>query len=87
MMDPARILVVAATERELAASGDWLRLCCGVGPVEASASTAAALAAHRPLAVLHVGVAGTRRARGLAPGTIRAQLWRTRRQLMRYLDA
>jgi RNA polymerase sigma-70 factor (ECF subfamily) len=24
---------------------------------------------------------------GLAPGTIRAQLWRARRQLMRYLDA
>src|SRR5215204_2872130 len=64
------ILVVAATERELAALDGVPTLRCGVGPVEAAARTAAAIAAHRPAAVLHVGVAGARRACGLAPGTI-----------------
>jgi len=65
-----RILVVAATARELAAPEYWLTLRCGVGPVEAAASTAAAIAAQRPAAVLHVGVAGTRRARGLPTGAL-----------------
>ena len=37
---------------------------CGVGPVEAAAATARALAEERPTAVLHVGIAG---ARGLDP--------------------
>jgi nucleoside phosphorylase len=50
------ILLVAATPGELAEDG----LVCGVGPVEAAARTAAALAASRPSAVLHVGVAGAR---------------------------
>ena len=70
MNDHVRILVVAATARELAAPEGWLALQCGVGPVEAAAATAAAIAAHRPTAVLHVGVAGARRARGLASGAI-----------------
>lgn len=70
MADRSRILVVAATERELVPGDGWLPLRCGVGPVEAAAATAAALAAHRPAAVLHVGVAGARRARALQPGTI-----------------
>jgi len=35
-------------------------LVCGVGPVEAAARTANALAAHRPAALLHVGLAGAR---------------------------
>lgn len=59
------VLVVAATGRELAASGGWPTLCCGVGPVDAAAHTAAALVRHRPLAVVHVGIAGARRASGL----------------------
>jgi futalosine hydrolase len=50
------ILLVAATPGELAEDG----LVCGVGPVEAAARTAAALAASRPSAVLHLGVAGAR---------------------------
>ena len=33
---------------------------CGVGPVEAAALTAAALAERRPRALLHVGIAGAR---------------------------
>jgi futalosine hydrolase len=69
MSDRPRILVVAATSRELAAPGDWLTLQCGVGPVDAAAATAAAIAALRPAAVLHVGIAGARRACGLLPGT------------------
>src|SRR5829696_6026683 len=64
------ILVLAATERELAALDGVPTLRCGVGPVEAAASTAAAIAAHRPAAVLHVGVAGARRHRALAPATL-----------------
>jgi len=62
-----RILVVAATERELATADGWRRLCCGVGPVDAAASTAAAIAVHRPAAILHVGIAGARRACGMKP--------------------
>jgi futalosine hydrolase len=57
-------LLVAATEREL---GPFAGLACGIGPVEAAAATAAALALRPAAAVLHVGVAG---ARGLAPGTV-----------------
>jgi nucleoside phosphorylase len=53
------VLLVAATARELeGARGETL--CCGVGPVEAGIRTAAALAARRPDAVLHVGIAGAR---------------------------
>ncbi|HKI92751.1 MAG TPA: hypothetical protein VJ986_10670 [Gaiellaceae bacterium] len=59
------LLVVAATERALACVPDGAEaLCCGVGPVEAAAVTAAALAVRRPAAVLHVGIAG---ARGIEP--------------------
>ncbi len=65
-----RVLVVAATERELAVSGGWRTLCCGVGPVEAAATTAEAIAAECPAAILHVGIAGTRRQRALPPGTL-----------------
>lgn len=66
-MDLRRILVVAATGRELAPSEGWLTLVCGVGPVDAAAATAAAIAAHRPLAIIHVGIAGARRDSGIAP--------------------
>lgn len=41
-------------------------LACGIGPVEAAAATARALAERRPSALLHVGIAG---GRGLAVGT------------------
>jgi futalosine hydrolase len=58
------ILVVAATERELAGAGGVAVLACGIGPVEAAAATARALAELAPAALLHVGIAG---ARGLEP--------------------
>ena len=38
-----------------------------MGPVEAAAATAAAIAQHRPRAILHVGIAGSRRRPSLAP--------------------
>jgi len=58
------VLVVAATESEL---GGLPGLVCGIGPVEAAAVTARALAELRPGAVLHAGVAGARRASGIRP--------------------
>jgi len=58
------ILLVAATERELDGREG---LVCGVGPVEAAAATARALARRSVEAVLHLGVAG---GRDLANGTI-----------------
>jgi predicted 5'-methylthioadenosine/S-adenosylhomocysteine nucleosidase len=58
------VLIVAATESELCGGSG---LACGVGPVEAAAATARALALDPPRAVLHVGVAG---GRALAPGTL-----------------
>jgi futalosine hydrolase len=67
MIEPGRILVVAATDRELATGNGWLTLRCGVGPVDAAAATAAAIAEHRPSLILHVGIAGARRASGLVP--------------------
>jgi nucleoside phosphorylase len=65
-----RVLVVAATERELASSFGWRTLVCGVGPVDAAAATAAAIAAMRPAAIVHVGIAGARRQRAIAPATM-----------------
>ena len=67
MSDPARILVVAATARELATGGGWRTLQCGVGPVDAAIATARAIAEQRPAAILHVGIAGARRHASLAP--------------------
>ena len=58
------ILIVAATDRELCGHDG---LVCGVGPVEAAAATARALALRPFGAVLNVGLAG---ARGLAPGSL-----------------
>jgi len=54
------ILVVAATERELAGAEGAAALACGIGPVEAAVATAQALAVQAPAAVLHVGIAGAR---------------------------
>lgn len=70
MPDRARILVVAATARELAVPDGWATCLCGVGPVEAAAATAAAIARVAPAIVLHVGIAGARHALGLAPATL-----------------
>ncbi len=70
MHSSLRILVVAATARELAHASGWDTLVCGIGPVDAAASTALSLAARLPQAVLHVGIAGARRARSLAPATV-----------------
>ena len=58
------VLLVAATERELDGRDG---LVCGVGPVEAAAATARALAVGDWVAVLHIGVAG---GRGLAAGSL-----------------
>lgn len=63
-MSAPPVLLVAATDRELCGQRG---LVCGVGPVEAAAATARALALRPVGAVLHVGIAG---ARGLAPGTL-----------------
>jgi len=60
----ASILIVAATEAELCGREG---LVCGVGPVEAAAATARALADWGPAAVLHVGIAGAHPASGLNP--------------------
>jgi futalosine hydrolase len=54
------MLVVAATERELAQVRGVDTFVCGVGPVEAAVQTARVLAERRPDAVLHVGIAGAR---------------------------
>ena len=64
---PARVLVVAATPRELTRVEGARTLVCGIGPVEAAAATARALAQEPPSAVLHVGIAG---AHGLEPPTL-----------------
>src|SRR5207237_8794602 len=54
------VLVVAATERELALLAGLDTFCCGIGPVEAALQTARALEERRPDAVVHVGIAGSR---------------------------
>jgi predicted 5'-methylthioadenosine/S-adenosylhomocysteine nucleosidase len=54
------LLVVAATERELAALRGVDTFVCGVGPVDAAIATARRLAAGDVATVLHVGIAGAR---------------------------
>jgi predicted 5'-methylthioadenosine/S-adenosylhomocysteine nucleosidase len=54
------VLVVAATERELAHIRRVEAFVCGIGPVEAAATVAARLAVSPVDAVLHVGIAGSR---------------------------
>jgi nucleoside phosphorylase len=60
----ADVLLVAATDIELC---NHPGLVCGVGPVEAAAATARALAASPPTAVVNVGLAG---GHGITPGGI-----------------
>ena len=62
-----RVLIVAATERELVSVEPARALVCGIGPVEAAAATARTLEEERPSGVLHVGIAG---AHGVAPLTL-----------------
>ncbi len=62
-----RVLVVAATARELAVPRGWRVLECGVGPVDAAVATAAAIAELRPSVIVHVGIAGVRRVAAIAP--------------------
>ncbi len=62
-----RILVIAATARELAEPRGWRVLECGVGPVDSAVATAAAIASLRPAAIVHVGIAGARRAAAIEP--------------------
>ncbi len=54
------MLVVAATERELALLDGIDTFCCGIGPVEAALRTARALEERRPEVVVHAGIAGSR---------------------------
>jgi len=70
MPDSARILVVAATARELTGGDGWRTLCCGVGPVESAAAVAAEIARERPSAILHVGIAGGSPRLAFAPGAL-----------------
>jgi nucleoside phosphorylase len=58
------LLVVAATERELALVRGAETFCCGIGPVEAALQTALRLTVDDVDAVLHIGIAG---ARGIEP--------------------
>src|SRR3954471_1994666 len=58
------ILVVAATEAELAGAAQAETLLCGIWPVAAAPATARALAERPRAAVLHVGIAG---ATGIEP--------------------
>lgn len=60
----ARVLIVAATERELKGAGRVESLVCGVGPESTRTSVAKRLrpSEGRPRVVLHVGIAGARRA-------------------------
>ncbi|MFN2629101.1 MAG: hypothetical protein ABR569_10745 [Gaiellaceae bacterium] len=64
------LLVVAATEAELRGAFGAESLVCGIGPVDAAAATARALAEQPPAAVLQVGIAGCRGGRGLQPGQL-----------------
>jgi futalosine hydrolase len=61
------VLVVAATELEIARVADVPTLVCGIGPVEAALATARTLAGHEYDALLHIGVAG---ARSLEPAAL-----------------
>ncbi len=54
------MLVVAATERELALLDGLETFCCGIGPIEAALQTARALDERKPGSVVHVGIAGSR---------------------------
>ncbi len=54
------MLIVAATERELALLDGLDTFCCGIGPVEAALQTARVLAERKPAFVVQAGIAGSR---------------------------
>jgi futalosine hydrolase len=54
------VLVVAATERELALLDGLDTFCCGIGPVEAALRTGRAIEERRPDFVVQAGIAGSR---------------------------
>jgi futalosine hydrolase len=56
----SRVLVVAATGRELVPVEGAHALVCGIGPIDAAISTARAIAEEQPTTVLNVGIAGAR---------------------------
>lgn len=64
------VLVISATAGEIDWVGGADTLVVGIGPVEAAVHTAAHLAEHRPDAILHLGIAGARRASGLRIGDV-----------------
>jgi len=64
------VLVISATAGDVAWVGGADALVVGIGPVEAAVRTAAHLSEHRPDAILHLGIAGARRASGLAIGDV-----------------
>lgn len=67
------LLVVAATEPELRGvepCDAFTPLVCGVGPIDAAAAVARSIAEARPSAILHVGIAGSRRAAAREPGHV-----------------
>jgi futalosine hydrolase len=59
------LLVIAATEKELAGAAGATTLVCGIGPRAAYTATEDAVAEGGATAVLHVGIAGARRASGI----------------------
>jgi len=59
------LLVIAATEKELAGAAGAMTLVCGIGPHAAYTATEDAVAEGGATAVLQVGIAGARRAAGI----------------------
>jgi nucleoside phosphorylase len=59
------LLVIAATQQELAGAAGARTLVCGIGPHEAYRSTEDAVAEGGADAVLHVGIAGARAGSGI----------------------
>jgi predicted 5'-methylthioadenosine/S-adenosylhomocysteine nucleosidase len=55
------VLIIAATARELVLLDGLDTFCCGIGPVEAALQTARVVAERQPEAVVHVGIAGSRK--------------------------
>ncbi len=59
------LLVIAATEKELAGVAGARTLVCGIGPRAAYTATEDAVAEGGATAVLHIGIAGARRGSGI----------------------
>jgi nucleoside phosphorylase len=59
------LLVIAATEKELAGVAGARTLVCGIGPRAAYAATEDAVAEGGATTVLHLGIAGARRGSGI----------------------